>query len=362
MQFNNKKITPLQAKTFPHYQAEKKTRFLRQMFFVSLLLLLAVSFMPLSMLHAQDNIRYEFSDSSRAIMRVGPNQTMDMLIQQIYPRYEELWPRIKDEIIKRNPHAINRYTGGLIQGERLKLVTVRKIHEGTASYLQQAGKVSLLKGSARVINKNGTERPLTQDALIFEGDRLNTYGDTFLVVNMIDGAQMRIQENSAIKISEYKMKSGFEKGSISVIDLIKGGLRKITGSIASSPFGVYRFQTGVMTIGVRGTDFVVKLCNGLDCSQSANRNDNGTKLHVVVLDGLITLQDEEGVQGELIMGQYAVATADTKIIVDDVKPVNGMLLEEERDIFNQFPDEPVEKENKGIWPWLIGGALLGIGL
>ena len=190
----------------------------------------------------------------------------------------------------------------------------------------------------------------------------NLVGDTFLVVNMIDGAQMRIKENSAIKISEYKMKSGFEKGSISVIDLIKGGLRKITGSIASSPFGVYRFQTGVMTIGVRGTDFVVKLCNGLDCSQSANRNDNGTKLHVVVLDGLITLQDEEGVQGELIMGQYAVATADTKIIVDDVKPVNGMLLEEERDIFNQFPDEPVEKENKGIWPWLIGGALLGIGL
>ena len=83
---------------------------------------------------------------------------------------------------------------------------------------------------------------------------------------------------------------------------------------------------------------------------------------MVVLDGLITLEDEEGVLGELILGQYAVANSETKIIVDEAEPVPGMLLNEERDIFIQYPEEPLELKEKSIWPWLIGGALLGIGI
>lgn len=314
------------------------------------------------MSYAQDeSIRYEFTESSRSIMRVGPNQTLDQLVEQIYPQYREFWPQLKQEIRDRNPHAFSRYTGNLIPGQRLKLVTIRKIRETTVTSLAQVGDVADIQGFATVTDKNGNERRLQQKSQVYEGDRLTTAKGASLVVKMIDGAEMRIKQDSSVRITEYTMKSGFESGSASIIDLIKGGLRKITGSIGANPLSVYRFQTGVMTIGVRGTDYVVKICSENDCENSAGRNDPGARLHVVVLDGMITLMDEEGVKGELVLGQYAVATPDTKSIIDDASPVAGLLNAEEQAVFAST-QAPAEPEKQGIWPWLIGGALLGIGI
>ena len=167
----------------------------------------------------------------------------------------------------------------------------------------------------------------------------------------------RIKQDSAVRITEYQMKSGFEPGSRSIIDLIKGGLRKITGSIGANPLSVYRFHAGIMTIGVRGTDYVVKLCDGNNCQRSVSRNDANASMHVAVLDGLISLQDEEGAQGELALGQYAVASADKVVKIDDARPVKGLLNEEERTLFDTM--QPPDGEGS-IWPWLLGSALLGL--
>ncbi len=306
-----------------------------------------------------DTIRYEFAPSSRSIMRVGPNQSLDMLVQQIYPNHQEMWPQLKGKIREFNPNAFNRYTGKLIPGQRLNLVTIKRIHETVVDNLEQVGDVVAINGSVIVVDKNGKERQVGKESMIFEGDRLNTDKKATLVVKMIDGAEMRIKPDSSVRISQYEMKSGFEAGSTSIIDLIKGGLRKITGSIGANPLSVYRFHTGVMTIGVRGTDYVVKLCDVNDCSKSTSRNDANTRLHVVVLDGLITLEDEEGKNGELIMGQYAVATEEKVALVKDAKPVPGMLDAEEMASFEQL-DPPEEKE--GIWPWLWSAMLLGLGI
>ena len=316
--------------------------------------LILCSLSPLS--HAE-NIHYEFVESSRAIMRVGPNQSLDLIIQQIYPNNEALWPRLKQEIQRLNPHAFNRYSGRLMAGERLKLVTVKKIHERELPTVMQAGTVSAVKGYAVVTDTQGKEGRLKENSLVYEGDRLVTSQGAELVVKMVDGAELRINQDSAVRITEYQMKSGFEPGSRSIIDLIKGGLRKITGSIGANPLSVYRFHAGIMTIGVRGTDYVVKLCDGNNCQHSVSRNDANASMHVAVLDGLISLQDEEGAQGELALGQYAVASADKIVKIDDARPVKGLLNEEERTLFDTM--QPPDGEGN-IWPWLLGSALLGL--
>lgn len=309
-----------------------------------------------------DSTRYELSESSRSIMRVGPNQTLDLLVEQIYPDSKPLWPQIKQEIRRINPGAFNRYTGRLLVGQRLKLVTIKQINERVAFKLDEVGKVSAVKGFVVVTDNNGKENQLNKGAILYEGDRVVTSKGAAVELSMIDGAKMQVKQDSAVRITEYVMKSGFETGSRSIIDLIKGGLRKITGAIGANPQSIYRFHTGVLTIGVRGTDYVVKLCKANDCDQSAGRNESDTRMHIVVLDGLITLEDEEGVQGELGLGQYAIATKDNKTLVDDAKPVMGLLNTEERELFDKM--EPVQKEkeeDEGIfWPWLLGGALLGI--
>jgi hypothetical protein len=170
---------------------------------------------------------------------------------------------------------------------------------------------------------------------------------------------MYLKPDSAIRITEYVMKSAFEKGSRSIIDLIKGGLRKITGAIAANPLSDYRLNTGVVTIGVRGTDFVVKLCKGNDCQQSASSTSDDARLHVAVLDGVITMEDGEGVKGDLALGQYAIADWEKVVMVDNQEPVAGLLTEEETKIYQKA--KPPE-EDKGFWPWLLGGALFGLGI
>ncbi len=307
-----------------------------------------------------EEVHYEFVESTRSIMRVGPNQTLDKLVEQIYARQKPLWPQIKKKIEEINPASFNRFTGQLIVGSSLKLVTVKKIHQlDSKSQLTQVGSIQHIKGYAVAIDKNGRENTLKLNSPVYEGDRIKTSADSTLAITMIDDAKMYLKPDSTVRISEYVMKSAFEKGSRSIINLIKGGLRKITGAIAANPLSVYRFHTGVMTIGVRGTDFVAMLCKDNDCEQSAVCTSDETRLHVAVLDGVITLEDEEGVQGELALGQYAIADWQQVVMVDDQEPVSGLLTEEEATIFEKAA--PPE-EGKGFWPWLLGGALFGLGI
>ena len=306
-----------------------------------------------------ENIRYELVESSRSIMRVGPNQTLDDLVQQVYAEHKPMWPQIKQKIEELNPQAFNQYTGRLIVGTRLKLVTIKKIREvGVANRLQPVGTVTAIKGMATATDKSGRLNSLAMNAAIYEGDRIKTSPDATVQISMVDGAEMYIKPDSSLRITAYEQKSGFERGSRSIIDLIKGGLRKVTGAIAANPLNEYRFHAGIITIGVRGTDYVVKLCSENDCNQAASRNDEGSRVHVAVLDGVITLEDEEGVKGELALGQYAVANPEQVVMVDEGKPVPGLLNEQEAQTFDKL--QPPAEPSIGIWPWLIGGALFGI--
>jgi len=304
-----------------------------------------------------ETIRYEFGESSRSVMRVGPNQSLDQLVQQLYPGQEALWPRITQEIKQRNPHAFNRYTGNLVVGEKLKLVTVRKIREGVTRKLVQVGNVSAVTGKVLATDKYGMARTLAADEPVYEGDRLETSMKGQLSVRMIDDAEIHLKPDSALRISEYIRKSGFDRGSRSILDLIRGGLRKITGAIGADPLSVYRMRTGIATIGIRGTDYVLKLCRDNDCEQAVGRNDKDSRLHIAVLDGVITIEDEEGVRGEMTLGHYAVASSEKFVLVeDDVPPAKGLLNEEEKAYFDKL--EP--KKDFELWPWILGGALLGL--
>ena len=181
---------------------------------------------------------------------------------------------------------------------------------------------------------------------------------------MDDGAEIYLKGDSVIKISEYVITSGFDDGSSSILDLIRGGLRKITGAIGASALSNYRVQTGLATIGIRGTEYVIKLCKQDDCSQTVSRNDPDAKLHAVVLEGIITLTTEEETQILMAIGEYGTASADELAIQDEAPVPVGMLNEEESTRFNitipkQMEEKkPLEEESGGSWGWLFGLLLL----
>jgi len=308
---------------------------------------------------------HEIVPSSRVITRVIPGMTINDIIRKIYPTEKKLWPEIKEKLISINPDSFHPYSDQLVTGSRLKLVDIKRIHQEEVNNKEKVGYIVRQEGQASVKDLNGAIQGLEVNSQIYEGDRITTASDANLYILMDDGAEIYLKGDSVIKISEYVITSDSGKDSSSILDLIRGGLRKITGAIGASALSNYRVQTGLATIGIRGTEYVIKLCKLDDCNQTVSRNDPDAKLHAVVLDGIITLTTEEETQILMAIGEYGTASVDELAIQDETSVPVGMLTEDESKRFNTTipkqieTKEPVEEEeSSGNWAWLLGLLLL----
>ncbi len=306
--------------------------------------------------------KYELSTSSRVILEVDPGMTLDQIIEEIYPEYPLIWPQIKEKIMTTNPRSFEPGTDRLLKGSRLKLIEVNKIHEQVLLSKTKVGYVYSITGQATVRDINGRFSRLQQNTVIYEGDRVETPPGSELAIYMDDGAEIFLKEDSVIKVSEYRITENYGPDSSSVLDLLRGGFRKITGAIGSSALSNYQVQVGLVTIGVRGTEYVVKLCAQDDCTQTVSRNDPGAKLHAVVLEGAITLTTDEEVQILMALGEYGTAsTEELKIEETEQVPV-GFLNEDESYKFNvtipQQIAEEQEAEGGSNWGLILGALLL----
>jgi len=307
---------------------------------------------------------HEIVPSSRVITRVIQGMTVNDIIRKIYPNEQKLWPEIKEKLISINPDSFHPYSDQLVTGSRLKLVDIKRIHQQEVSSKEKVGYIVRQEGQASVKDQNGAIQGLEVNSQIYEGDRITTAAGASLYILMDDGAEIYLKGDSVIKISEYVITSGFDDDSSSILDLIRGGLRKITGAIGASALSNYRVQTGLATIGIRGTEYVIKLCKQDDCSQTVSRNDPDAKLHAVVLEGVITLTTEEETQILMAVGEYGTASAGELLIQDEAPVPVGMLNDEESKRFNvTIPKKieekkVVEEESSSSWAWLLGLLLL----
>ena len=307
-----------------------------------------------------DNAEVELTPSSRQIMRVGRNQTLQELVRRVYPGQQRLWPAIESKLRELNPSAFNRYTGRLVPGSRLRLVTIRRIVPlRKLPTLRQVGWVRALQGSALALDRTGVERLLEVRSPVYEGDRIRTGPKGRLALDMLDQARIFLKPDSTLQLTRYVLDDPQDGASVSILDLIKGGLRKITGLIARRPQAVYRFRAGIMTIGVRGTEFVAKLCAAADdCRESAEGDEPQARLHLVMLDGMIDLKSrDDQPAGEMVLGQYAMVDGGGRLQNRDGDPAPGLLNADEARRFSEL-----RPRDGSLWPWLVGGALLAIGL
>jgi len=302
---------------------------------------------------------HELVPSSRVITRVISGMTVNDIVRKIYPQEEKLWPEIKEKLISINPDSFHPYSDNLIVGTRLKLVDIKRIQQKEAVSKQKVGYVVRKQGQAVVVDLSGRSQELELNSQIYEGDRITTAVGANLYILMDDGAEIYLKSDSVIKISEYVITTGFDKNSSSILDLIRGGLRKLTGAIGGNALSNYKMHAGLATIGIRGTEYVIKICKQDDCSQTVSRNDPDAKLHAVVLDGIITLTNDEETQILMAIGEYGTASRETLAIQEKVPVPEGMLDAEETTRFNvtipqQLEKEAVKEESSSTgWGWAL---------
>jgi hypothetical protein len=119
-----------------------------------------------------------------------------------------------------------------------------------------AGTVEFTTGDSMITPQVGDSRLVAKGSEVHEGDTIVTFTGGEAQLHMLDGAYLMVRENSRIKIEAYVADGGDEDRSI--LDLIKGTVRSITGWIGKYNRAAYEIRTPILvTIGVRGTDHEV---------------------------------------------------------------------------------------------------------
>jgi hypothetical protein len=117
---------------------------------------------------------------------------------------------------------------------------------------QTAGKVDLVDGEVQIIDVAKNARTPKLGDVLSVGDSVVTGADGELHLAMEDGGQMAVRPNTRMTVDKYKAEGGTDDRS--VISLMQGALRSVTGWIGKFQPKNYQIRTPTATIGVRGTD------------------------------------------------------------------------------------------------------------
>jgi len=142
-----------------------------------------------------------------------------------------------------------------------------------------AGKTILARGAVLATDaESAQQRTLKRRDTVYGVDKITTGEKSKAQFSMSDGGLIALKENSELNIANYEFNTTTQQGSAS-IELIKGGLRSISGVIKKNG-GAYSVKTPVGSIGIRGTHFELQLIDG--------------DMYVAVWDGAIdlTLEDQ----------------------------------------------------------------------
>ena len=170
---------------------------------------------------------------------------------------------------------------------------------------ERAGDVTLLTGRATAAGVSGEIRPLDKGAVVYAGEMINTGPNSYLNIKFTDGGRVLLRPNSRFQIEEYSYKDANANGTQresspnveaepegnALFRLLKGGFRAVTGLVGQSNRDNYRVRTPVATIGIRGTDFEARFCQG-DCFDVDPMPQDG--LYTGVFQGGIDLTNGAG--------------------------------------------------------------------
>lgn len=162
------------------------------------------------------------------------------------------------------------------------------------------GEVAVAKGVATARSDTRQLTALAKGEPVFVGDILETAARSFLVVKFSDGGKITLRPDSRFNIEEYDDTPGQEKESFK---LIKGGLRAVTGAIGKNRPQEVSYKAKNTTIGIRGTTFVLKICEpGTDgCAAERNTEELTTEEKSELVE--IFVVDKNGGKREKITRQ-----------------------------------------------------------
>src|SRR5690554_1242129 len=191
-----------------------------------------------------------------------------------------------------------------------------------AQAVTEAASVLFSHGNVVLTNDTGSY-PLEKGAAVSAGDTVITGEDGRIQMRFSDGGLVSLMPNSRFAVEEYSQPTANSEGSVSV-NLLKGGLRALSGSIGKNQSDNYKLKTDVATLGIRGTQFVVVM--------------DGAAMRVHVGQGSVSLFNDfgellvpAGMHAEVFPGQAPSLTNTAPVFVSANKPAVPSSEEDQRE-------------------------------
>ncbi|MDH5776735.1 MAG: FecR family protein [Gammaproteobacteria bacterium] len=140
----------------------------------------------------------------------------------------------------------------------------------------QAAIVIVSTGDFYAVNKSKHKRSLSRRSKIYVGDTLVTGDKGRGQVRFVDGAIISLRPDTKLRIDDYRYGNN-KANENSVMTLIKGGFRTITGAIGKEN---YKVISSMATIGIRGTHYEAVMADG--------------QMYVALWDGGVTIKNNGG--------------------------------------------------------------------
>jgi hypothetical protein len=185
---------------------------------------------------------------------------------------------------------------------------------------QLAGEVEFSRGVGFAQTPGQTPRTLGKGLPLQEGDRLTTSEGATAILRLQDGTRMTVRPNSEIVLQQYQFKENAPDNTM-LMQLVRGGFRAVTGLISKGSPNAARVQTNTATIGIRGTDFDARVCQG-ECGAESSRINETARPNAVQASAKMT-----NVRGEV----FATDAAGTRRrLVDGGSVYPGDVIETTR--------------------------------
>ena len=150
------------------------------------------------------------------------------------------------------------FRGTLVAGLQFAAVVTAVVSAGPSfaqsASPQPAGHILWAFGQVERIGADGASKPLAKGDPVFEGDVLRTAPGSSAQLIMSDEALLALRAESSMKLDRYRYRGTEDGSEAALLQLLKGGLRSITGAIGRSNKESWQLKNDGHVIGIRGTD------------------------------------------------------------------------------------------------------------
>jgi hypothetical protein len=319
------------------------------MYLVKLLIILFIFSLSLNSAVAEE----DYSTGVR-YLHVQKGQTLHNIVRRLYPDRTDEWPKLSSDIVRLNPHAfIDNDPTRMKADVRLELPKKVMVRSEVAKPVKrkQVGTVAENTGSVVAVDQRKVSRKLSTGSPVYLGDKVITGEDGFVRLQMIDEAVLDLRCFSIMVIEEYALNTTSRR---SILNLLQGSLKKVTGQIGKMTEDVYELKTPVASVGVRGTEYALRVFQSKGCGGTIDADDG---FYLEVIKGLVDVHNEAGKE-VFAKGETAYVPLPKAVPQrTGIKP--GVLRPVEKTVeVTEVKDDTEESSN--LWWWLLG--IVGIAL